>query len=251
MAEREFSGRTALVTGGSRGIGRAISVRLAREGADVAVNYVSDEAAAHETQALVEAEGARSATVKADVSDPGQVAAMVAEAERALAPIDLLVTSAGIVDLSPAPKLDFATWRRLMAVNLDGTFLAVTAVKDGMIARGWGRIVCIASIAGLAPRPKQIAYATSKAAVIALVRNCAAAFAPNVRINAVAPGLIDTEMVAEMEPRARRSMIDATPLERQGRPEEIAEMALFLLSVRSSFTTGQTVVASGGRVVLP
>jgi 3-oxoacyl-[acyl-carrier protein] reductase len=251
MADGEFSGRTALITGGSRGIGRAISVRLAREGANVAVNYVADEAAAQRTRALVEAEGARCATVKADVSDPDQVGAMVAEAERALAPIDLLVTAAGVVDLRTGGKLDFAVWRRLMAVNLDGTFLAVAAVKDGMIARGWGRIVCIASIAGLAPRPFQIAYATSKAAVIALVRNCAPAFAPNLRINAVAPGLIDTEMTAGMDAGARRSMVAATPLGREGRPEEIAEMALFLLSDRSSFTTGQTLVASGGRVILP
>lgn len=250
MAE-EFSGRTALVTGGSRGIGRAIGVRLAREGADVAVNYVADEAAAEHARALVEAEGGRCALVKGDVSDPDQVGAMFAEAERALAPIDLLVTAAGAADLKTGGELDYGMWRRLMAVNLDGTFLAVAAVKDGMIARGWGRIVCIASIAGLAPRPFQISYATAKAGVIAFVRNCGPAFAPNVRINAVAPGLIDTEMVAGMNAEARRRMIADTPLGRIGRPEEIAELALFLLSDRSSFTTGQTVVASGGRVIVP
>jgi len=138
-----------------------------------------------------------------------------------------------------------------MAVNADGTYLAVMAVKDGMIERGYGRIVCFSSIAALRPRPAMLAYTASKAAVIALARSCAQAFAPSVRVNCIAPGLIDTDMIKSLDRGQQGHMIETTPLKRIGRPEEMAEMALFLLSERSSFTTGQVVVASGGRVTLP
>lgn len=249
---KEFAGRTALVTGGSRGIGRAVCVRLAEEGARVAVNYARDEAAARETERLVRAKGGDGAVLQADVSDPDAVAAMVGAAERALGPIDLLVNCAGIPEVGAHTELDYATWRRVMAVNLDGTFLPIWAVKDGMIARGYGRIVCFASIAGLRARPRMIAYSTSKAAVVGFARSCAEALAPHVRVNTIAPGLIDTDMPAgSLDDAARAKMVDATPLKRIGRPEEMAELALFLLSERSSFTTGQVYVADGGRVTLP
>lgn len=251
MTTGELAGRTALVTGGSRGIGRAICRILAREGADVAINYANDEAAAREAEALVVAEGVKCAVVKADVSEPEQVDAMVAQTERALGPIDLLVTSAGMVVPRLGTEVDFATWQRVMRVNLDGTFLPVMAVKGGMLERKYGRIVCIASIAALRPRPLQMPYGVSKAAVIAFARSCSEAFAPDVRINSIAPGLIETEMAAKLSPNARRAMIEGTPMKRIGEPEEIAEMALFLLSERASFTTGQCFVASGGRVTLP
>lgn len=252
MAEKELEGRTALVTGGSRGIGRAVCVRLARAGARVAINYASNEAAAKEAQRLVEAEGAACVTIQADVADPEAVAALVAGTERALGPIDLLVTSGAIAPAEAWGSVPFETWRRIMAVNVDGTFLPVMAVKDGMIARGFGRIVCFASIAALRPRPAMLAYSTSKAAVIGFARSCSEAFAPQVRINCIAPGLIDTDMpAASLDQATRQRMIEATPLRRIGRPEEMAELALFLLSERASFITGQTYVADGGRVTLP
>ncbi len=251
MTEKELAGRTALVTGGSRGIGRAICVRLAQAGADVAINYLGNEAAAQETKRLVEADGATATVVQADVADPDQVSAMVAATERSLAPIDLLVTSAGIVWFGSHNDMTFADWKRVMTVNTDGTFLPVTAVKDGMLARQFGRIVCISSIAALRPRPMQLAYAASKAAVVSLTQSWSEAFAPHVRVNCIAPGLIATDMAAEANPAAVDRMIAGTPLKRLGRPEEIAELAYFLLSERSSFTSGQTYVASGGRVTLP
>ena len=252
MASQELAGRTALVTGGSRGIGRAVCVRLAREGARIAINYAGNEQAAGEAERLVRGEGAQCVLLKADVSDPAAVAAMVAEAERALGPIDLLVSSAGIAPTEARGEVAFETWRRIMAVNLDGTFLPVMAVKDGMIARGFGRIVCFASIAGLRPRAAMLAYSTSKAAVVGFARSCSEAFAPAIRINCIAPGLIDTDMpAASLTPEIRQRMIDATPLGRIGKPEEMAELALFLLSERASFITGQTCVADGGRVTLP
>lgn len=251
MADGEFVGRTALVTGGSRGIGRAICVRLAQEGANLAVNYAGNKEAAAETAKLVEAEGARAITVQADVSDADQTAKMVSKVEAELGPVDLLVANAGIADAVPHEDLDFEKWRKTMSINVDGVFLSIGAVKQGMIARKYGRIVCLASIAGLFARPMMIDYAVSKAAVIAIVRNFAPALAPDVRINAVAPGLTDTDMVASADPVWRQSVIDDTPLQRMATPEEIAEMVLFQLSDRSSFTTGQTMVASGGRVMLP
>jgi 3-oxoacyl-[acyl-carrier protein] reductase len=249
--EKELEGRTALVTGGGRGIGRATCIRLARAGARVAINYAANDEAATETRRLVEAEGAACTLIKADVSDPAAVRRIVDEAS-ALGPIDLLVHSAGMAEAGPHDEITFETWRRVMAVNLDGTFLTVMAVKDGMIERGFGRIVCLASIAGLRPRPTMLAYGTSKAGVIAFARNCSEAFAPQIRINCIAPGLIDTDMpAASLTDAARRRMLDATPLKRIGKPEEMAELALFLLSERSSFITGQVIAADGGRVTLP
>ena len=251
MSENELKGKTALVTGGSRGIGRATCLALAREGVRVAVNYVSNAEAARETVADIERLGAEAMMVEADVSDPESVAAMVAAVESGFGAVDLLVTSAGIAAMEHHSEMTFENWRRMLSVNLDGTYLPVMAVKDGMLDRGYGRIVCIASIAGLRARGRMITYSTSKAGVIAFSRSCAEAFAPTIRVNCVAPGLIETDMGASAGAETMQRMSDDAFLKRIGQPEEIAETALFLLSERSSFTTGQTLVADGGRVTLP
>jgi 3-oxoacyl-[acyl-carrier protein] reductase len=251
MSKKEFEGKTALVTGGSRGIGRATCLALAREGARVAVNYVSNEKAAREVVAEIERLGGEAMTVEADVSDPDSVAKMAAAVESGLGPVDLLVTSAGIAKAAHHSEMTFDSWRHMLSVNVDGTYLPVMAVKDGMLERGYGRIVCISSIAGLRPRGRMITYSTSKAAVIGFARSCAEAFGPAIRVNCVAPGLIETEMGATMGPEAMQRMADEAFLKRIGQPEEIAQAVLFLLSERSSFTTGQTFVADGGRVTLP
>lgn len=247
----EFRGRTALVTGGSRGIGRAVCLALAREGAAIALNYVANADAARQTQSEIEALGVRCMIHAADISEAPAVEAMVAEVGRALGPVDLLVTAAGIAHVGDHTEIDLDLWQRMMKVNVDGTFLPVMAVKDGMIERGFGRIVCIASIAGLAPRARMLPYSTSKAAVIAFARSCAQALAPDVRVNCLAPGLIETDMSAAMDAAAREVMRNAAFLKRTGKPEEMAETVLYLLSERSSFITGQTLVADGGRVTLP
>ncbi|UCH46453.1 MAG: glucose 1-dehydrogenase [Betaproteobacteria bacterium] len=251
MSEKEFQGKTALVTGGSRGIGRATCLALAREGARVAVNYVSNEKAAGKVVAEIKQLGGEAMVVGADVSDSGSVTNMVATVEHGLGPVDLLVTSAGIAKAAHHSEMTFESWRQMMSINVDGTYLPVMAVKDGMLDRGYGRIVCIASIAGLRPRGRMITYSTSKAAVIAFARSCSEAFGPAIRVNSVAPGLIETEMGAQMGPEGMQRMADEAFLKRIGQPEEIAETVLFLLSERSSFTTGQTLVADGGRVTLP
>ena len=251
MSSKEFENRTALVTGGSRGIGRAVCLALAESGARVAINYTSDEKAAAATLTDVEARGARAIAVKADISDADAVSEMIVAVENELGQIDLLVTSAGIVRSEEHTEMEFRNWRKMMAVNVDGTYLCVMAVKDGMIARGFGRIVCIASIAGLRPRGRMLAYSTSKAAVIGFARSCAEAFGPAIRINSVAPGLIETEMTASMDATAKQRFADDAFLKRLGQPEEIAETVMFLLSERANFTTGQTYVVDGGRATLP
>lgn len=252
MSDLAFSGKTALVTGGTRGIGRATALRLASEGACVAVNYVSQRSRADETVAEIQSLGGTVIAVQGDVSRPDDVQRMVDEVRSAFGPIDLLVHSAGISIVEPASSVTWETWRRTMDVNLDGTFHTVYAVKDEMIARQYGRIVLLSSIAALRERENQVHYSASKAAVIAMARCLAQAWARhNIRINCICPGLIDTDMAHTLSPEAHANIVANTPMHRLGRPEEIANVVRFLLSDESSFMTGQTVVASGGRVMLP
>lgn len=246
-----FTGRVALVTGGSRGIGRATALRLAREGADVAICYASRAAAAEDVVAEVRSLGRRATAAACDVSQPDDVRRLVEQTRQQLGPIDLLAHCGAISNIAGHEELSYEQWRETIDVNLNGTFLIVFAVKDEMLRRGFGRIVTVSSIAALRPRKMQIHYSASKAGVIALTQCCAEAFAPRVRINCVAPGLTETEMAHVLPPDTIRRVIDETPLGRIGEPEEIAGVIRFLLSEESSFMTGQTVVASGGRVMLP
>ena len=255
MADRELEGRTALVTGGSRGIGRAICIRLAASGARVAVNYAADRGAAEETRDRIRDAGGVAEVYLADVGDRAAVGVMFDAVERDLGPVDLLVTNAGIARSADALTMAAETWHEIMRVNLDGTFHAVWRAKDGMVARGFGRIVCISSVLGLVPNPitaeRMIAYGTSKAAVIGFVRQCAAGLGPAVRVNGVAPGYVATDMTADVTDEARARLTEAAALKRFGRSEEIAELVHFLLGERSSFTTGQTHVADGGYKYVP
>lgn len=247
MAEKIFAGRTALVTGGSRGIGRAVCRMLAAEGARVAVNYQRHAAAAEETLRLIASTAERAMVVQADVSNEDDVRRMVETVRRELGPVDLLVNNAGIAESKPHTAVTFTRWREMFAVNVDGPFLATWAVKDEMISRGFGRIVNVSSLAAKVLKPDMIDYATTKAAVIAFTRHCAAALAPHVRVNCVAPGLTNTDLAQSANADAVARLIAATPLGRMAEPAEIAEVVRFLLSEQSSFVTGQTIVACGGR----
>jgi 3-oxoacyl-[acyl-carrier protein] reductase len=252
MNDRPLAGRTALVTGGAKGIGRACCLRLAQAGADVAVNYFTSEQHARETAELVRQAGVRSHMVRADVSSADQVAAMVQEVTDKLGPVDLLVNNAGVFHFVSHEQTTLDVWRQTLDVNLTGAYLVTWAVKQSMIERGFGRIVNIASIAGLRARPMSIAYAASKAGIIGLTQSIAEALAAhNIRVNAVAPGLIDTGILAGVSQERIDAIIQSTPLHRIGRGEDVANAMLFLLSEQSSFMTGQTLVVCGGRVMLP
>ena len=248
MTDCIFEGRTAVVTGGSRGIGRSVCEMLAERGARGAINYEANEQAARETLAAIDGGSENSMIVQADVSDEQQVGNMMDSVRRQLGPIDLLVNNAGIAHSRPHEEVTFADWKRMFQVNVDGPFLATWAVKDEMIARRYGRIVNISSLAGIKIKSRMISYATTKSAVISFTRHCAEAFAPyNVRVNCVAPGLTNTELARSANPDQVSQLISVTPMKRIGEPEEIASVVQFLLSDESSFVTGQTVAACGGR----
>ncbi|MBM3262468.1 MAG: SDR family oxidoreductase [candidate division Zixibacteria bacterium] len=211
MSHRLFEHRVALVTGGARGIGRAVCEMLARNGASVAVNYEKNEDEARKTLSLIKTVGADGMVVQADVSQPDAVERMVNEIRTRLGPVDLLVNNAGVAVSTDHTKVDFDQWKRMFAVNVDGPFLTTWAVKDEMIERGYGRIVNVASLAGVVLKKEMIPYATAKAAVISFTRHCAVAFAPHVRVNCVAPGLTDTDLARSSNPGAVEAIIALLP----------------------------------------
>ncbi len=252
MPERPFDGKTCLITGGTRGIGKATALRLAGEGARVALNYFGRADDAQETVNEIEESGGEGIAIQGDVSQPDDAARIMSEARVFLGHIDWLVHSAGLSIVEPASDVTWETWKRTMDVNLDGTFNMVYAVKDEMLQRGYGRIVTVSSIAGLRARENQVHYSASKAAVIAMTRCCAEAWADQgIRMNCVSPGLTRTEMADTLSPEVQANITANTPMGRIGEPDELAAVIRFLLSDESSFMTGQTLVASGGRVMLP
>jgi len=237
----DLSGRVALVTGASRGIGAAIAAALGETGADVAINYLEREDAARDVARRLEAAGRRTMTIAADVSRSGEVARMVAAVEATLAPIDILVNNAGIGRRRGLDDLTEEEWDATIAVNLKSAFLCTQAVYRGMRTRGWGRIVNISSGAARGPGGIGVHYNASKAGMEGLTRGCAAQLAKDgITVNAVAPSLIVTEMMpASMDEAARR-----IPVGRAGECDEIAQTVVMVIA--NAYMTGQTVQANGG-----
>ena len=242
-----LEGKTAIVTGASRGLGRAIALAFAREGADVLVNYASREDRAGEVVAAIESLGRRAILQRADVSDATQVRVMVQAALERFGRVDILVNNAGITMPKGLLETSEAEWDRVLAINLKGVFLCCQTVAEAMIAQGGGRIINISSTAGQAGILSGPAYCASKAGVLGLTKCLARAFAPhNVQVNAIAPAMIDTEILYWRTPAQWKDTLESIPLKRLGNPDELADAAVFLASSGGNFVTGATIDVNGG-----
>ena len=240
-----LEGKVAVVTGGAKGIGKAIAIRMVQNGAKVAILDMADagEATAQELQVL----GGSAVFVKVDISSAEQAKEAVAAAEKALGPVDILVNNAGITRDGLLALMSESDWDLVMAVHMKGTFLMSKAVIRGMLKRRSGSIVNISSVVGRRGNAGQVNYSAAKAGLIGFTKSLAREVASrNVRVNAIAPGYIETDMTAALDESARNAIIGQIPLGRIGSPEAVADAAAFLVSDAASFITGAVLPVDGG-----
>ena len=241
---------SALITGSSRGIGRAAALELARAGRPVCVNYLEHKEATEDLVDHLRSQGLKAMSFRADVSDRSAVDGMVRAAEDELGPVELLVNNAGVAGQCLFQDVSDEMWNRYLGVNLGGARNAIQAVLPHMISEKRGCIVNISSIWGLRGASCEVVYACTKAALIGLTRSLALELAPsNIRVNCVAPGVINTDMVQVLGEETLRSLGEQTPLGRLGTPEDVAYAVAFFASERASFLTGQILTADGGFIV--
>ena len=240
----------ALVTGSSRGIGRAVAAELARKGWAVCVNYRERQDCAEELVRQLESEGCRAMAVQADVSDRAQVNAMVCRVEEAFGPVSLLVNNAGIAGQALFQEITDELWHRYFSVNVDGAFHTIQAVLPHMLHEHAGCIVNVSSIWGQRGASCEVTYSCTKAALIGLTRSLAAELAPTqIRVNCVAPGVIRTDMLDALPAEVLPQLAQETPLGRLGTPEDIAHAVAFLASEQANFITGQVLTCDGGFIL--
>ena len=242
----DLTGRTAIVTGSTRGIGRAIVQALADAGARVAV-VGRDQARADDVATTI---GAQARGFACDLSDATAAGALVDRVAEGLGPVDILVNNAGLTRDNLMLRMTDEEWDAVMHANLRAAFITMRSATRGMMKRRWGRIINVASVVGLVGNRGQANYAASKAGLMGLSKSIAKEFASrNILVNVVAPGFIETDMTAAMTPEVRTTLSAQIPLGRLGRPEDIAGMAVFLCSEQASYVTGQVFVVDGGMVM--
>ena len=249
MVEGRLGGKVAIVTGASRGIGRAIAGRFAAEGAAVVVNYSSDQGDAEAVVDAITTGGGRATAMRADVSSSADVADLVAATQRTYGRIDILVNNAGIHVAKHVMETTEDEWDRTMAINLKGPYLCAKAVAPIMIAQGGGTIINMSSNSGLyhPSAMKFTEYVASKAGLNGLTKALALALGPHITVNAICPGWIRTDMLEEIDPAVHQQILDETALARWGTPDDIAGSAAFLASDDASFITGELLIVAGGR----
>ncbi len=245
-----LEGKTALVTGASRGIGRAIAETLAAEGAKVAINYAGNVKAAEEAKAAIEAAGGEAILVKADVSDPAAVQEMISTVTDAFGQIDILVNNAGITRDGLLMRMKDEDWDAVISTNLKGVYNCTKAVTKLMMKKRYGRIVNMTSVVGITGNAGQTNYSAAKAGVIGFSKSAAKELSSRgITVNMVAPGFIDTDMTAVLPEKVKEEMAAGIPLGRIGKAQDVANAVLFLVSDQASYITGQVVNVDGGMVM--
>ncbi|MGM0844565.1 MAG: 3-oxoacyl-[acyl-carrier-protein] reductase [Bacillota bacterium] len=245
-----LEGKTALVTGASRGIGREIALELARQGANVAVNYAGSEAKANEVAEEIKALGREAFAIQCNVADGESVQTMVKETISRFGSLDILVNNAGITRDNLLMRMKESEWDDVIDTNLKGVFLCTKAASRQMMKQRSGRIINISSIVGISGNPGQANYVAAKSGVIGLTKTTARELAPRgITANAVAPGFISTDMTDELSEDVKSDMLKGIPLSRFGEAKDIAKVVSFLASEDSSYMTGQTLHVDGGMVM--
>ena len=243
-----LDGKVALVTGASRGIGRAVAIELAKEGATVAINYAGNVAAAEEVKNIITDMGGKAMIVQADVSDEQAASEMVEKVIAEFGQIDILVNNAGYIPRGLFLKTSEIVWKKAIDTNLGGVYNYCSAILKYMILQKQGNIINISTVSALQPSPGQAAYSASKAAIESLTRTLAMEHGKyNIRVNSIAPGLIQTEIVKSISKDIKDAVLQKTPIGRFGTSEDIANAAMFLASDVSSYITGVQLLVTGGR----